>query len=924
MNYQDFLNSKKPRVEACGIEPGKIHPTLFPWQQDIVRLAVQQGRFACFADCGLGKSLMQIEWCRQFYESDGNSSGLIVAPLSVAQQTIQEAKKIGVNIRFISERVDEPGIFITNYQKLHKFTDQEYRFICLDESSILKSLDGKTRTLLLERFTSIPYRSCWTATPSPNDVVELLQHSEFLGIKKAKEAQAEFFIHDSAKGSGSGYRLRKWGVERFWEWVSEWSVYIRYPSDLGYPDENFVLPELNITESIVNSKHIPDGKLFPDIMKGIVGRTDARRSTLSIRVQRAVEVIEGLCQKEKLDTGKNITQITESGDLKSQSNTEGNTQKKKRRTTKNGTQKTENGSEQRIQKEELPIPTRQESLEEKTIENISTDIFFDQKNGKPPILNENTIETSERTTGSLSNISINSTNHSMESVLFAEMKSQGEEEAGYASITVTRQEKSEDSFVLDVISESANSRIMVTTCGQQPITSKDQWLVWCGLNDEGRELAAALKSGDFKTGALVIEGSTPEEDKILFERLWREGEVKTLIVKPSQFGFGLNWQNCHNVLYLGLSDSFEQWYQSIRRCWRFGQKYPVNVVVVTSDAEMRVVDNVRRKEKQAANMAEGIVRAMKEKMKEKMMKKVKVKGVLKEKPIEVYTKEEHTDQWSMILDDCVSGIKAVPDNKVGHMIFSPPFSNKLFVFNDDLRDMSNCTTYEGFLYHFSFLCGELLRVMMPGRICAIHVQDVGLTQVNDGVIGRKEFTGDVRIEMEKAGWTFCTRLTIDKNNQAQSIRTHALNLSFQQFKKDSTRSWPCMADYLMIFQKPGKNPVPVKTDYSNEDWIKLSKTTWYDIDENDTLNARLARDEKDEAHLCPLQLEVIRRCIRLWSNPGELILDPFAGIGSTGVVAIEQDRRFIGFELKESYWRQAVKNLKNAVKQESLFEKAEG
>jgi len=415
VHYADFLESKTPKIEASGIEPGPIHPMLFDWQSQIVRWALRKGRAAIFADCGLGKSFMQIEWICQM--SNG-SRGLIVAPLSVAQQTISEAARLGVEIKYKLAPDESDGIWITNYQRLHKFIGIEFKAIVLDESSILKSIDGKTRDLILKEFTSIPYRLCCTATPSPNDLTELGNHAEFLGASTRREMLANYFVHDSGFAAQGGYRLKGHAQEIFWQWVAQWAIYIRKPSDLGYSDGDFILPPLNISEEILASNFIPDGKLFPDLPGGIQGRTKARKHTLKSRVERAAEIIK---------------------------------------------------------------------------------------------------------------------------------------------------------------------------------TSKEQWLVWHDLNDEGRDLGKLLKSK-----AVLIEGSTDDEQRQIYERSWRKGDVRALISKPGMFGFGLNWQHCHNLIYLGLSDSFEKWYQSVRRCWRFGQLHPVNVIVITSDAEISVVENVRRKEKQAA------------------------------------------------------------------------------------------------------------------------------------------------------------------------------------------------------------------------------------------------------------------------------------------------------------------------------------
>jgi DNA modification methylase len=734
-DYQKFLESKAPKVETIGFEPASFHPILFDWQKAVTGWAIKLGRAAIFADCGLGKSLMQIEWARQMYDHlmpvrDFQARVLIVAPLSVAQQTIEIARSMfNTEIRFLYAPTDDSGIFITNYQKLHKFVDWQIDAIVLDESSILKSLDGKTRNLLLDQFTDIPYRLCCTATPSPNDLTELGNHSEFLGVMSRREMLANYFVHDSGKGAVDGYRLKGHAKDKFWQWVAQWAVYIRKPSDIGYTDENYLLPELLIEEVVVESNYIPEGKLFPDLTGGIKGRTQARRHTLDDRVEKAAEIING---------------------------------------------------------------------------------------------------------------------------------------------------------------------------------SKEQWVVWCGLNEEGTKLFKKLKGKN-----ALVEGKTDDEDRIIYDREWRKGSLKTMVTKSAIFGFGMNWQHCHNMLLLGMGDSWEQYYQLIRRCYRFGQKHPVRVVIVTSDAEMTVVENVRRKETQARELAEGIIKAMKTSQIQEVSGMKKTKAKKENQTIE-------TENYTLMLGDCVERVKEVADNSIGLSIFSPPFA-KLYCYSDSDADMGNCRSYDEFFEHFKFLIPEIMRITMPGRLCAVHCQDLTTTKNTDGYIGRLEFSGDIRKAFVDAGWIFSSRVTIDKNPQAQAIRTKAKTLMFVQKNKDSSWSWPALADYIMVFQKPGENPEPVDTDVTNEEWIKLAHPIWYDIDESDTLNARIVRDEKDEAHLCPLQLGTISNAIRLWSNVGDRIFSPFTGIGSEGYKALQLDRKFVGIELKEQYFKQAAANLKSAIKQEGLF-----
>lgn len=728
MTYPDFLDSKAPKVEIVGFEPGPINPILFDWQAANVRRNIRQGRFANFEDCGLGKTIQQIEWIRQM----APSCGLIVAPLGVTRQTIREAEeKLGVEIQYCGEPQHKPGLWITNYDRLHKFVDAipEYEAIALDESSILKSLDGKTRTLLLEEFTAIKYRTCWTATPAPNDITELCNHAEFLGVMTRKEMLATFFVHDSEESGDRGYRLKKHGVKKFWEWVASWAVYIRRPSDLGYDDGGFILPALNINQVTLDSEFIQDGMLFPSLAKGITGRSSARKATVDDRVAEAARIIR---------------------------------------------------------------------------------------------------------------------------------------------------------------------------------ESDEQWIVWHGRNDEGMKLNKILNGT-----SVLIEGKTSEDARAEREETWRTSGAQTLITKAGMFGFGMNWQHCHNVLYLGLDDSFEKWYQSIRRCWRFGQKHTVNVVVVTTDAESAIVDNVRRKERNADDMAEGIVNAMRD---------VQTHGAQTTKQKESYKMNTiETENYKLMLGDSFERIKEVETGSVGLTVTSIPFGGKLYTYSPSDRDLGNCKDNDMFFEQFAFLIPELLRVTKPGRRCCIHVQQLATTMVNDGVIGMYDFRADVVRAFVAAGWIYDGEVVIDKDPQAQAIRTKAKSLMFVQKNKDSASSRPAMADYILPFRAPGENKDPIKTDVSNEEWIEYARPIWYNIRESDTLNYQAARENADERHICPLQLETIRRCIRLWSNKNEVVLDPFGGIGSTGYVAMEQDRRAVMCELKESYFNQMAKNMAAAIKQESLF-----
>lgn len=283
----------------------------------------------------------------------------------------------------------------------------------------------------------------------------------------------------------------------------------------------------------------------------------------------------------------------------------------------------------------------------------------------------------------------------------------------------------------------------------------------------------------------------------------------------------------------------------------------------------------------------------------------------------------HGDLWELKLGDSCERLAEVPDNTVHLSVYSPPFAT-LYVYSDSPRDLANSSDRGEFFSHYRYVIDNLLRVTVPGRHTCVHVAQLASTKTTHGVIGLYDFRGDVIRAYLDAGWIFHGEVTVDKDPQAQAIRTKSHALLFVTKNRDSSMSRPAMADYVLIFRKPGDNPVPIKTDVTNDEWIEWARPVWYSIRETNTLNARLARDDADERHIAPLQLDLIERCVRLWSNPGETVLTPFAGIGSEVFMAVKLGRRGIGIELKRSYWRTAVDNLRGLdAAAPTLFESSE-
>jgi hypothetical protein len=426
-DYQQFLEGKKMRAIESGFSVPResINSQLFDFQRDIVAWSLRRGRAAVFADCGLGKSPIQLTWGQHVVNHTGGDV-LILAPLAVSKQTAREGAKFGVEVRICeSQRDVRPGINITNYEKLHHFDPDKFVGVVIDEASILKSHSSKTRNHILSAFKHTPYRLAPTATPAPNDYMELGNQAEFLGIMSRTEMLSTFFVHDG--GNTSQWRLKRHAEQEYWAWLASWAVNLRKPSDLGYSDDGFLLPPLEMHQHTVISDMAPEGMLFPVEARTLDERRKARRASLFRRVAECATLVNA---------------------------------------------------------------------------------------------------------------------------------------------------------------------------------SDEPWVVWCDLNDEGDLLEKTIP------GAVQIAGSDSAEFKEQAMIGFTEGTFRVLVTKPSIAGFGMNWQHCPNTAFVGLSDSYEMFYQAVRRFWRFGQTKTVHCHIFTSDLEGAVVRNIERKERDAARMAEEMVKHM--------------------------------------------------------------------------------------------------------------------------------------------------------------------------------------------------------------------------------------------------------------------------------------------------------------------------
>ena len=720
MDYSDFLKKKEFIVRPSGfeVEDKDINPMLFDFQKDLIKWALRLGKAAIWAGCGLGKTPMQLEWAKHVYEKTSKNV-LILAPLAVSKQTVREGKKFKVDVNLCEYDKDvREGISITNYQKLHKFDIDRFDAVVLDESSVLKDYTSKYRNYIIKLFNNTQYKLACSATPAPNDYMEIGNHAEFLNVMSRLEMLAMFFIHDSSRTSD--WRLKKHGEDAFWKWLASWAVYLEKPSDLGYDDNGFVLPELKYHYHKVDYSDSSLG-LFGAVNLDLNKYREVRRNSVDSRVAKAKELLD-----------------------------------------------------------------------------------------------------------------------------------------------------------------------------QNPC------IVWCDLNIEGDTFEKSVKN------AVQVSGSDSDEIKEKRMLDFTDKKIPILVSKPSIAGHGMNWQHCNNVIFLGLGFSFEMFYQAVRRCWRFGQKKPVNVHIITTDKEQSVLEVMHNKQKKANELLKGMLNHM------SIITKKALKNLKREDAKYMHTikKDEY---WEAYNGDCVEVLKGFEESSIDYSIFSPPFSH-LYTYSDHLRDMGNSKNHKEFVEHFKFFIELLYKVMKQGRLVSVHCSDLPVTKQVDGFVGKYDFTGElIRLFVEQ-GFIYHTRVTIWKNPATEMQRTKSIGLLHKQLCKDSSMSRMGGPDYIVTFRKPGDNLNPIKhnkSDFPVEQWRIWASPVWMDINQSDTLNFKAARDSKDERHICPLQLPVIERCLVLWSNVGDTVLSPFAGIGSEGYMSLKKGRKFIGIELKESYYNVMLDNLKS-------------
>lgn len=716
MNYESFIESKQKSVIASGMEIEPVNEYLFPFQRYVVKTALYHGRFAIFADCGLGKTLMQLSWAEEVSWVT-EKPVLVLAPLAIIEQTKEQAERFGIKMEFID---------VTNYDQLKNIDESIYGGVVLDESSILKGRDGKTSNLLISKFKLTPYKICCTATPSPNDHMELGMHSEFLGAMTYSEMLAMFFVHDG--GETSKWRLRKHATDAFWKYICTWSISVDNPRTLGFEMDGYDLPEIEYIEHIIPVENNTN-TLFGDVAISATDLHKDLKRSFDVRIKKTVDLVN---------------------------------------------------------------------------------------------------------------------------------------------------------------------------------SNDEQWIVWGLSNDETNTVSKLID------GCINVQGSDKPEFKAKHLNGFANNDFRVLVTKTSIASFGMNYQNCHNMVFMSYDFKFEAFYQAVRRSYRFLQKYKVKVHLLVPESQINVRKSIIEKEKNHKEMLSHMA---------KYSANADYK-IIKSK-FTIMNKEIKTEKYHIINGDCVTESKKLSDNSVDLCVFSPPFA-ELYVYSDKPEDMGNVSDYKQFESHFKFLIPEINRILKPGRIVAIHCMDLPVQKGKEGYIGLRDFSGMLIDWFNEHGFVYHARTTIWKNPVTEMQRTKAVGLLHKTIKKDSAMSRVGIPDYVLFFRNEGVNEIPIEhqdkdfnaPNYLPVDlWQKYASPVWFDIDYSRTLQYRSGRDGNDEKHICPLQLDTIERIIHLYSNEGETVFSPFGGIGSEGFQALKMNRNSISIELKESYFSLNAKNHKDCVEE---------
>lgn len=981
-DYTTFLRRKIKMASFKGFEisPEACHPMLFPHQRDIVRWAVLGGNRAIFASFGLGKSVMQLEWLRQILQMAGGL-GLVVCPLGVRQELIRDAAKLGIELRFIrsaAEIAEGHRFYCTNYETVRdgKLSPGLFAAVSLDEASVLRSFGSKTYQEFLPLFEGVRFKLVNTATPSPNRFKELIHYAGFLGVMDTGQALTRFFQRDSEKAGNLTLYPHK--ETEFWLWVSSWAVFVQRPSDLGYSDEGYDLPPLEVVYHEVPSDYSKagcdawgQGQLFTDPALGLSAAAAEKKDSLPRRIAQLMEIVDADVRSSCPHRVRQGVLPPQPGSLAGQA-TGARPGRRSRAAcrvsasvqgTEQGRAAGEAAGAQQVELcgEQAGASCAPAACEAEEVRHLGGAADSALGDAGVPVPDLRAVPgRAERAVD--------------RPLPCDRLSSRDPLPPMQCGTGVVRREPG-----------SAGACAGVPQYGAAG--PSDQIVIWCDLNAEQDAIEAALAEKGLTFSSVHGALTTEEAEDRLQE--WRDRKTYALIGKPVMLGQGMNLQQCNKAVFVGVTYKFNDLIQAVHRIQRFGQVRPCTAHIVYSEAEREVLRTLQAKWTQHEEM----VSAMTEIIKKFGLNQLAMQETLA-RSIGVERIEVRGDRFTVANNDCVEEAKRQPENHVDLIVTSIPFANH-YEYSPSYNDFGHTDDNAHFWAQMDFLTPELLRILKPGRLYCCHVKDRILfgNVTGAGAPTVSPFHAEAIFHGQKHGFDYLGLITVVTDVVRENNQTYRLGWSEQC--KDGTKMGVGSPEYIVLFRKPqtdrskGYADVPVaksKEAYTRAHWqvdahafwrssgnrqltaeelaalgpdklaslftrysleqvydydfhVRIGEEleargalpstfmslapgshhpdVWHDVTRMLTLNSEQSR-RAVEKHVCPLQFDIVDRLIERYSNLGELVYDPFCGLGTVPYRAILKGRKGGGSELNAGYFMDQVHYLRSAEQQVSM------
>ena len=987
MTYEEFLLSKVPEAIKSGLHvtDSDVHTLLKPHQRDIVRWAVMGGKRAIFASFGLGKTMMQLEALRIIKKEKGGKV-LVVCPLGVRQEFKIDAEKLGISVEYVRNNDEVEAatadILLTNYERVRDgaINPGNFMAVSLDEASVLRGYGTKTYQEFLTLFPSVPYKFVCTATPSPNRFKELIHYAGFLGVMDTGEALTRFFQRDPEKAGN--LQLYPHKEREFWLWMTTWAIFLTKPSDLGHSDEGYDLPEFKVEFHKVPASGAlqQEDSLFQDVESaGLEEASMEKRESIGTRLNECLEILLSYRNADERTVPGVVRQ--ESGRASSEAACEeSSTLSEEQRILQDQSRKMEAGEPGKDGGTRSTGPAEEPGDAQSTSKGV-----LQGKQGGAPKTGPGS-EIPEH--GSYSGRCGDAEGEAGQQV--QDLRDPGTEGGSRVpgSGSQSRNRASEGTTVQSLQRWSRCVYGVPDTPTNRGQFLGKQCVIWVTLNSEQRAVEKALKDNDISWTS--IDGSTDIDEREDALGAWKNGLTQALVAKPVILGSGANLQQANRMLFLGIDYKANDFMQSLHRCHRFGQLRPVTAHVIYTEAEQGILDILLQKWENHKKLVQN------------MTDIIKQYGLAKEaistelsRSMGCPRQEVQGAKYVAVNNDCIHETQHMADNSVDLIHTSIPFGNH-YEYSPSYNDFGHNTGNDPFFQQMDFLTPELLRVLRPGRVAAVHVKDrIQFGNVTGyGMPSVDPFHALTIAHYMKHGFIFFGMVTIETDVVRENNQTYRLGWTEQC--KDGTKMGVGCPEYLLLFRKlPSDNSkayadMPVtkskevytrgqwqidarakwnssgdrlvsseelanadlssigkkfkeylrESVYNYTDHVNLAneldkigrlpatfeilqvpardqERVWSDVSRMRTLNSEQSRRNLQN-HICPLQFDIVDRVINRYTNPGEVVYDPFGGIMTVPFRAVALGRIGYGCELNPSYWRDGIEYLQRAERSQLL------